>query len=629
MMPQTGHPDIPTPRDATQEGSADEGAALGGGADPSGAGSTASNGEAGSTAPSGAAPSSTADAGTAPGAGAGRPVTVRLDGIPASPGAAVGPVARMSAPPTLPDARPASAGAETEAARAREALARVADQFDARAEGLAEEAAAVLGALALMARDPELARRVSERAGEGDPAAWAVHAACGAYQELLLSAGGYLAERAADLADIRDRAVAHLLGRPMPGLPDPGHPHVLVADDLAPADTVQLDTAQVLAIVTLHGGPTSHTVILARSLGIPAIVGCQGVQGLVDGTPVAVDGDTGRVDIEPDEERAASVVLRARRRRDLLADSAGPGRTADGTPVALLLNVGEGDPDEAGAHDSEGVGLLRTEFLFLERSEPPTVAEQTASYARLFRAFEGRTVTVRTLDAGSDKPLAFAATGPEDNPALGRRGFRTARVHPKLLTDQLTAIQAAIEETGAHVRVMAPMVSTPGEAAEFVALARDAGITEAGVMIEVPGAALLADRLLPRVDFVSLGTNDLAQYTMAADRTLGTLPDLLDPWQPALLELVGTVGGAGERTGRPVGVCGEAAADPLLAVVLVGLGATSLSMAAPALPAVRFALAHHTKEECRHLAGLALAAATAAEAREAVRAAANPEVADL
>ncbi|RKS05882.1 phosphoenolpyruvate--protein phosphotransferase [Nocardiopsis sp. Huas11] len=598
-MPQTGHPDIPTPRDAAREGASAEG-------------------------PDHAAPST----GSAPAASASAAPT-RLEGIPAAPGAAVGPVARMSAPPTLPETRPASAGAEAEADRARQALERVAEQFDARAEGLEEEAAAVLGALALMARDPELARRTAERTGQGDPAAWAVHAACGAYQELLLAAGGYLAERAADLADIRDRAVAHLLGLPMPGLPDPGRPHVLVADDLAPADTVQLDTEQVLAVVTLHGGPTSHTVILARSLGIPAVVGCRGADGLVDGTQVAVDGDTGRVDVDPDEERSASILLRARRRGELLAGSVGPGRTADRAPVALLLNVGEGDPDEAGAHDSEGVGLLRTEFLFLERSEPPTVAEQTAVYARLFRAFDGRTVTVRTLDAGSDKPLAFAGTGPEDNPALGRRGFRTARVHPELLTDQLAAIRAAADGSGARVRVMAPMVSTPAEASEFVALAREAGITEAGVMIEVPGAALLADRLLPRVDFVSIGTNDLAQYTMAADRTLGTMPDLLDPWQPALLELVGTVGGAGERSGRAVGVCGEAAADPLLAVVLVGLGATSLSMAAPALPAVRHALAHHTKAECRSLAGLALAAATAAEAREAVRAAASPDVADL
>ncbi|NKY96378.1 phosphoenolpyruvate--protein phosphotransferase [Nocardiopsis alborubida] len=552
----------------------------------------------------------------------------RLTGIPASPGAAVGPVARMAPPPSLPDQRPTVVDAGEEAARARQALEQVADLLDGQAADLQGDAAAVLSAQALMARDPELARRAAERTEAGDPAAWAVHAACGAYQELLQAAGGYLAERAADLADIRDRATAVLLDLPMPGLPDPGVPHVLVADDLAPADTVQLDVERVLAIVTRYGGPTSHTVILARSLGIPAVVGCTGAAGLRDATPVAVDGDAGTVEVEPDEGLAERMRERAERRRALLAGSTGPGRTADDVPVALLLNVGEGDPGKAGAHDSEGVGLLRTEFLFLERSDPPTVEEQTASYTALFQAFAGRTVTVRTLDAGSDKPLAFAQTGHEDNPALGVRGFRTSRVHPDLITDQLTAIAAACRETSAKVRVMAPMVSTPDEAAEFVSLAREAGLDQVGVMIEVPGAALLADRLLPRVDFVSIGTNDLAQYTMATDRTLGALPDLLDPWQPALLQLVGTVGGAGERSGRPVGVCGEAAADPLLALVLVGLGATSLSMSAPALPAVRHALALHTHSDCRRLADLAVAASSAEQAREAVRSAAHPEAVD-
>lgn len=546
-----------------------------------------------------------------------------LSGIPASSGAAVGPVARMAPPPSLPDRRLTADDPGAEADRARRALGRVADALDRQAADLSGDAAAVLAAQALMARDPELARRVGERTEEGEPAAWAVHAACGAYQELLLAAGGYLAERAADLADIRDRAVALLLDLPMPGLPDPGVRHVLVADDLAPADTVQLDTERVMAIVTRYGGPTSHTVILARALGIPAVVGCEGAADLRDGTTVAVDGDAGTVEVEPDESVAERLRQRVERRRALLADSTGPGRTADDVPVALMLNVGEGDPHKAGAHDSEGVGLLRTEFLFLDRSEPPTVEEQESSYTALFEAFAGRTVTVRTLDAGSDKPLAFARAGREDNPALGVRGFRTSRLHPGLLTEQLAAIAAASRRTSARVRVMAPMVSTPGEAAEFRRLAREAGIGEVGVMIEVPGAALLADRLLGRVDFVSVGTNDLAQYTMAADRTLGALPDLLDPWQPALLHLLGTVGEAGERSGRPVGVCGEAAADPLLALVLVGLGATSLSMSAPALPAVRYALARHTQSECRRLAQIARAASSAEQAREAVKAAAR------
>ncbi|MFE9243300.1 phosphoenolpyruvate--protein phosphotransferase [Nocardiopsis sp. NPDC006938] len=549
-----------------------------------------------------------------------------LEGIAAGPGGAVAPVARMAAPPSLPDREPGVADTEAEKETARSALEGVAADLEARAASLDGEAAAVLNAQALMARDPELSRQIEEAISADRAAAWAVWEACGRYQDLLLAAGGYLAERAADLADIRDRAIAALLGLPMPGLPDPGHAHVLVAEDLAPADTVRLDTSRVKAIVTRLGGPTSHTVILARSLGLPAVVGCSGADELTDGTTVAVDGDAGTVEVDPAPEVAERVRARAERRRAVLAESSGPGRTRDGVPVSLLLNAGEGDPEEAAAHDSEGIGLLRTEFLFLDRADPPTVAEQTEAYTRLFRAFKDRTVTVRTLDAGSDKPLAFAATGEEDNPALGVRGFRTSRVHPDLLADQLTAIAAATracEDT--RVRVMAPMVSTAAEAGEFAALARAAGITEVGVMIEVPAAALLADRLLSHVDFVSIGTNDLAQYTMAADRTLGALPDLLDPWQPALLALIQRVGDAGR--GRSVGVCGEAAADPLLALVLVGLGVTSLSTAPPALPAVRYALARHTEEECRALASVALDAP--GPAREAVRRAAHPEVTDL
>ena len=552
-----------------------------------------------------------------------------LKGVGAGPGVAAAPVARMGPRPTLPDHKPTVTDPGAEGEAAHRALGRVADGFDAQAGVLEGEAAEVLSALATMARDPELARQAGERAEGGEPAAWAVHAACDAYRALLIAAGGYLAERAADLADIRDRAVALLLDEPMPGLPDPGIDHVLVADDLAPADTVRLDTGRVRAIVTHSGGPTSHTAILARGLGIPAVVGCPGAAGLRDGVVVAVDGDAGTVTIDPDPLRVQDIARRVAARRSAWAEQSGPGRTSDGTSVALLLNLGEGDPAEAAGHDSEGVGLLRTEFLFLDRAEPPSVAEQTDVYRRVFEAFGGRTVTVRTLDAGSDKPLAFVDTGREDNPALGVRGYRTARLFPELLTDQVVAIAAAARQTAARVRVMAPMISTPGEAVEFAHLVRTEGLPEVGVMVEVPGAALLAGRVLPHVDFVSIGTNDLAQYTMAADRTLGSLPDLLNPWQAAVLELVGVVGRAGEHQGRSVGVCGEAAANPLLALVLVGLGVTSLSTAPVALPAVRYALARHTLDQCRRLAELALAADGPEQGRQAVRAAAVPEVTAL
>ncbi|MGO1511351.1 MAG: putative PEP-binding protein, partial [Actinomycetales bacterium] len=261
----------------------------------------------------------------------------------------------------------------------------------------------------------------------------------------------------------------------------------------------------------------------------------------------------------------------------------------------------------------------------LEAAEAPSVEDQAATYAQILRAFAGRKVVVRTLDAGADKPLAFADQGAEDNPALGVRGYRLVRTMPELLRDQLRALALATERAGegaAEVWVMAPMISTPGEAADFAAAAQEAGLREAGVrvgvMVEVPAAALRSEGVLAEVDFASLGTNDLAQYTMASDRLLGELADLLDRWQPGVLDLVARTTAAGRDAGKPVGVCGESAGDPLMALVLVGMGVTSLSMSAGALPLVRFAVRSHTLAECRAMAEAALASAEAQSARQAV-----------
>jgi phosphotransferase system enzyme I (PtsI) len=399
---------------------------------------------------------------------------------------------------------------------------------------------------------------------------------------------------------------------------------VLVADDLAPADTVGLDPATVLALVTERGSPTSHTAILARSLGLPAVVGLPGAAGLADGTLVRVDGAAGTVEVGVDPGLAGPAAVE-------LPDYAGPGRTADGHAVQLLLNIGSaadlvtgGGGAAAGLRDAgiaaaEGVGLFRTEFLFLDRHDMPAADEQRAAYEAAFRAAGARRkVVLRTLDAGADKPLPFLGLRPEPNPALGVRGLRAARVRPEVLTAQLEAVAAAARATGAEVWVMAPMVSTAAEAASFADAVRAAGLPTAGVMVEVPAAALHADRLLAAVDFLSIGTNDLGQYAMAADRQSSELAELLDPWQPALLSLVAACGEAGRRAGKPVGVCGEAAADPLLAPVLVGLGITSLSMSARAVPLVGAALARVTRPDCEALARLALDAPTPAAARAAV-----------
>jgi phosphotransferase system enzyme I (PtsI) len=538
-----------------------------------------------------------------------------LRGLGVSAGSVAGPAARLGSPPKLPDAEPAVIDPGAEAGRAVAALEQVGEFLRGRSAAASGQAADILAAEAMMACDPALAGQVRSLVGAGRPAAWAVSEALAAYREMLTSAGGYLAERAADLDDIADRAVALLLGEPMPGIPAPGHPFVLLAADLAPADTATLDPAAVLAIVTERGGPTSHTAILAKTLGIPAVVACPGALSVAEGMVVAVDGSTGAVIVEPTAEQVKQAARRSAERAARLA-ARGPGLTRDGHPVKLLANVGgPADVPAAIAADAEGIGLLRTEFLFLDRHDEPSGAEQRDTYAEILGGMRGHKVVVRTLDAGADKPLAFASQEAEPNPALGIRGLRLDTLVPALLDTQLDALAHAAKDTGADVWVMAPMVSTPAEAAAFADRAHGHGLPVAGVMIEVPAAALCAAQILDQVDFVSIGTNDLSQYTFAADRQAGALAPLLDPWQPALLQLIAMTATAGRAAGKPVGVCGEAASDPLLAVVLVGLGVSSLSMASPSLAEVRATLAGRTLAQCKAAAAAALTAADPAAAR--------------
>jgi phosphotransferase system enzyme I (PtsI) len=538
------------------------------------------------------------------------PATLQpLQGIGVCPGFAAGPVALMAARPRLPVDRPDVTDPDAEAAAASAALTLTADDFERRAALSAIPGAAeVLEATAMIARDPSLDEAIRSAIAKGDPAAWAVDHAIDGFKALLLDLGGYMADRVGDLDDVRDRVVARLLGQPMPGVPERDTPFVLVADDLAPADTVTLTPERVLALVTVRGGPTSHTAILARSLGLPAVVACAAAASLADGDMVVVDGTSGQIQVGVTQDGAAEVNRGEQQRRAARAASRGPGRTADDHAVALLLNIG----DAAGAAkvakvDAEGVGLFRTEFLYLDRQDAPSVEEQIALYTGVFEAMEGRKIVVRTLDAGADKPLPFLNPEGEPNPALGVRGLRTARRSPEVLTDQLVALARAQQATGAVVWVMAPMVATAAETKWFTELAHERGLPIAGAMIEIPAAALRADDLLEYADFLSIGTNDLAQYTLAADRMAGELADLLDPWQPALLDLIRMTAEAGHAAGKPVGVCGEAAASPALAPVLVGLGVTSLSMSATAVADVREALAAVTLADCRRLAALALA----------------------
>ncbi|GAA5044215.1 phosphotransferase system enzyme I (PtsI) [Thermocatellispora tengchongensis] len=547
-----------------------------------------------------------------------------LNGAGVSPGIGLGPahvlLAEIPEPP--PGARH-DGDAEAEKARAYDALEQVAADLEARGAKAGGEAQDVLEAQAMMARDPGLAESVAELVGGGMAAARAVYEAFAGYREMLAGAGGYLAERVADLDDIRDRTIAVLSGLPMPGVPAAAdEPYVLIARDLAPADTAVLSREVVAAFVTEEGGPTSHTAILARALGVPAVVACPGVTRIAPGTRVLVDGASGVVRLSPGEDEITTARNAAAARQALLAAATGPGRTADGHLVPLLANVGgPKDLEAALANGAEGVGLYRTEFLFLDRAEPPGAEEQEAAYRAVLNAFPGGRVVVRTLDAGADKPLAFLPPpGEEPNPALGERGLRMFRVHQEVMSAQLGALARAAAGSRAKLQVMAPMVAGTTEAEWFVRACHEAGLHEAGIMIEIPAAALRAADLARVVDFFSIGTNDLAQYTFAADRQLASLASLQDPWQPALLDLVHLAATGARTQAKGCGVCGEAAADPVLACVLVGLGVTSLSMGAPALPAVRATLARHTREQCEVAATAARAAPTAQEARAAARA---------
>ncbi|GGK61246.1 phosphoenolpyruvate--protein phosphotransferase [Nocardia camponoti] len=541
-----------------------------------------------------------------------------IRGLGVSPGVVVGPWLRFGNAATTSADDPVSGPVDQELARAKSALAEVADDMTARAAKVDGVAAEILKTSSMMARDPGIVAAVEKHLLAGTPTAHAVHLAFDGFADKLSALGGYMAERATDLRDIGGRTVAVLLGEPLPGIPAPGYPFVLVARDLAPADTAMLGDSDVIGLLTSEGGPTSHTAILAKALGLPAVVSCPDLDALVDGEPVLVDGTTGEVVIAPTQARQDAAREQAAADAVRLQAATGPGHTADGTPVQLLVNIGTVDDAVAtGPLDSEGVGLFRTEFMYLGKTTEPTLEEQTASYTTVFEQFAGRKVVVRTLDAGSDKPLPFLDLGTEENPALGVRGLRIGTVFPETLATQLTALARAADATGADLWVMAPMVATVDEAANFAELARGVGLRKVGAMIEIPAAALRAADLLTHLDFVSIGTNDLSQYTLAVDRMAGSLAPLLDPWQPPLLDLIAMVGAAGAMHGKPVGVCGEAGSDPSLAPVLVGLGVTSLSMSAPALPAVRVALADVSIEQCRAAADAASAAANPTAARAA------------
>jgi phosphoenolpyruvate-protein phosphotransferase len=549
-------------------------------------------------------------------------VSTNLSGRPAAPGVAVAPAFVIAVAPALTDL-PESAGGppDRELARLVSSLRRAEQELRELAIEVAasagEDEAAIFEAHAEFAADPELFRVAETAIGGGASAERSVVDAFGSFRALLeASESEYLAARAADLDDVRDRVVRILLGVSTAG-DRPDRASVIVARELSPSQTASIPVELIAGIVTEVGSPTSHAAILARALGVPAVVACEGLLAVAAAElDVAIDGRSGEVVVDPDRgQRAAAEQRRQdeeRRKEALGALRDEPGRTADGHRVELAANIGSIDHIPAAVEaGGEGSGLVRTEFLFLGRVDAPSAEEQTKVYAEILRGFPGHRVVFRTLDVGADKPLPFVARDPEDNPALGLRGIRLSLRRLELFRDQLRALlrgraEVAGEDAG-RLAIMFPLVASASElqAARDTlrAVAREEGIDlsgiEVGVMIEVPSAAIGAARLARHADFLSVGTNDLIQYLFAIDRLNGAVSDIGDVLHPDVLSLIAEVVGSAHAHGAWVGVCGEAAGDPITAAALVGLGVDELSLSRVAIPEVKEALRRLTLESCR------------------------------
>ena len=484
------------------------------------------------------------------------------------------------------------------------------------------EIGAIFGAQALFVVDPAIVEPALAAIDAGASADEAIDRIAAEQADILAGVDDeYFRERAADLRDVGRRIVDTLVGRSRPELHHrDGSPAILAADDLDPSVVAALRPELVAGIALAGGAPSGHAAIVARALGIPLVLGLGGVvrEKLAD-REVIVDGAAGTLIVEPtpeELERAASVSVAAQESRVALR----LGRL----PVRLEANVGSvREAQAAAAAGAEGIGLVRTELLFLGRSASPGLEEQRSIYRAIAAAMAGRPVVFRTLDIGGDKPASYLGGHREMNPALGVRGLRLGLARPDLLGTQLRALLEAAPE--APLRIMLPMVSTVEEVVAARAAIEQAaeasrsagspisGDVLLGIMVEVPAVAVAADAFAPHVDFFSIGTNDLIQYALAADRTNPDLAGLASPFQPAIVRLVRMVVDAARPREVPVAVCGEAAADPAAARLFVGLGVDELSVAPASIATLASALASTTIEACQAAAKRALVAATAAE----------------
>ncbi len=565
----------------------------------------------------------------------------QLRGIGAAPGCAVGPVF-IYRPTSLDVERRSVDEPQAEEARLEQALVSARGALTVLQNEVAATAGEVAGRIfefhRLMLEDEQLLSAIRNRIRDGRYNAEA--AVADVFSEWVKRFEGLddalMRARAADVRDTGRRLVAALRGRSqLAPIALPG-PAIVVAEDLEPSAAAQLDRAKTLGLVTALGGATSHTAILARMWGIPAVVGLgPGVLGLPQGTNVAIDGEAGLVEVDPPAETVHAYRGRGARHLSLEAEALGqshePAITRDGRRVQVVANIGSiAMASEAVGHGAEGVGLLRTEFLFLGRATPPDEEEQLAAYHAIAAALAPRPLIVRTLDIGGDKPLPYVQIASEANPFLGVRGLRLCLEQPELFETQLRAIlRAAVE---GNVRIMFPMVTTRDEllrAKDALAKAgRDleaaclphAGRLDVGIMVETPAAALLAGVLAAEVDFLSIGSNDLTQYTLACDRTNERLQHLYDPLEPAVLRLISTAIAAAHAAGKWAGVCGEMAGQSEAIPLLLGLGLDEFSMAAHAIPPAKRLLRALDAAAARSLAERALTLRSAAEVRAQVSA---------
>jgi phosphoenolpyruvate-protein phosphotransferase (PTS system enzyme I) len=555
-------------------------------------------------------------------------------GIAASPGIAIG-RAFVLRPEGAPIAY-AAGDAAAEQARFEAALAAGRIELTVLRANVArrvgESEAAVFDAHLMMLEDPSLAEEVARAIEGGVSALDAVTQTIAVFTAMFEGMeDAYMRERAADVQDVGRRVIRHLTGTAAPDLSAIQEPRVIIAHDLTPSDTAQLDPATALGFATESGGRTSHSAIMARSLGLPAVVGTPELLAVVnDGDLVIVDGRAGVVVVNPEESVRADYELKAAReaadRAELAQLRELPAVTPDGHRVELAANVGTPrDVKGALANGAEGVGLYRTEFLFMDREELPTEDEQYEAYRAVVEGMCGRSVVIRTLDIGGDKQIPYLDMPREMNPFLGWRALRMCLDRPALFKTQLRALWRA----GVHgdLKVMFPMVASLGEVrrakamldearAELVAEGTAAAESlSVGVMIEIPSAALIADHLAREVDFFSIGSNDLIQYTLAVDRMNQQIAGLYDPLHPGVLRLIAMVIDAAHKHGKWAGMCGEMAGDRSAVPFLLGLGLDEFSMSAVSIPEVKRQIRRLSAGECREVARRALETGTSDEVR--------------